>query len=175
MDFEYRLTINDHLEANQAHFKSQSFLYVAVLGISTLCITAGLFYFVFGCILIPTQLMKGCLFAVLGLILVALGVFCNPYINPLRRYAIARSWKSQPDIHEPRAIQVTEDGIIVKFPTFQSTINWQDYTHFIETKNLFMVYQDRRVFNLFPKRAFSSDHQVNQFRELLEKNIEKFR
>ncbi|NET04958.1 MAG: YcxB family protein [Merismopedia sp. SIO2A8] len=52
-------------------------------------------------------------------------------------------------------------------PRVQSTVNWQVYTKFVETKNLFIIYSSKLTFNIVPKRAFVSREDLAQFRELL--------
>lgn len=140
MNIEYRLTIKDHLEANHAHFKSQTSLYYTIWGISLFCIIVGFLCLISGFILTPAELMKKSFFLVLGSILVTLGVFSNPSFNPLRRSEIIRACESQPSIRESRTLEVTEEKLTIKSPSFHSTIDWQSYSHFIETKNLFILY-----------------------------------
>lgn len=160
MNLEYRLTFNDYLEANQAHLKSQRFSYFFLWVGSILLIVWG-----FDCILIGDILIF--------FFFVILGIFANPSFNPLQRYYLASTWKSQPSIREPITIEVTKEGLTLYSSYFKSHLKWQIYTGFIETKNLFMVYQSKRFFNWFPKRAFSSDEQVHEFRELLRTMIVK--
>ena len=162
MNLEYRLTFNDYLEANQAHLKSRRFSYFFLWVGSTLLIVWG-----FDCILIG-EIWIFFFFVILGIV-------ANPLFNPIQRYYLAYTWDSQPSIREPITIEVTKEGVSLYSPYFQSHLKWQIYTRFIETKNLFMVYQSKRFFNLFPKRAFRNHEQVNEFRELLRTMIVKTR
>ena len=68
-------------------------------------------------------------------------------------------------------LEISEEELTLSSPIFQSTLKWQIYTHFIETTNLFMVYQSKRLFNMFPKRAFSNEQELDEFRYLLERKI----
>ncbi len=154
MNLEYRITFNDFLEAHQAHLKSQRFLYLFIWIASISVVVVGVAGLFIG------DIWNFCL-------LVIVGICINPSSNVLQRYCLARIWKSQPSIREPITLEVTKEGLTVSSPSFQSNLKWQIYTHFIETKNLFMVYQSKQIFNLFPKRAFSSDEYIHEFRELL--------
>ncbi len=154
MHLEYRLTFNDFLEANQAHLKSHRFLYLVLWVVSSLMVVAGLVSILIG------NIWDSCYSIILGICIF-------PSFNLLQRYCLARTWKSQPSIREPITFEVTEEGLTVSSPYFQSNVKWQIYTGFLETKNLFMVYQSKQLYNLFPKRAFYSDEQINEFRELL--------
>ncbi len=160
MYLEYRLTFNDYLEANQAHVKSQRFSYFFLWVGSIFLMVRG-----FDCIL------SGNIW--IFFFFVILGIFANPSFNPLQRYYLARTWESQPSIRKPITIEITKEGITLYSPYFKSNLKWKIYIRFIETKNLFMIYQSNRFFNLFPKRAFSSDEQVNEFRDLLRTMIVK--
>jgi len=154
MNLEYRLTFNDFLEANQAHLKSHGFLYLFLWVVSGLMVVVGLASLLIG------DIWNFCFSVILGICI-------NPSFYLLQRYCLARTWKSQRCIREPVTLEVTEEGLTLSSPYFQSNLKWQIYTGFLETKNLFMVYQSERLFNLFPKRAFNSDEQINEFRELL--------
>lgn len=71
-------------------------------------------------------------------------------------------------------VEVNEETIKMKNPVFNSSVKWQLYIKAVETKNLFMIYQTKRLFDMIPKRAFSSNEQVEEFRELVRTKIEKF-
>ena len=154
MNLEYRITFNDFLEAHQAHLKSQRFLYLFLWFISISVVVVGVAGLLIG------RIWDFCF-------LVISSICINPSFNVLQYYCLARTWKSQPSIREPITLEVAKEGLTMSSSSFQSNLKWQIYTHFIETKNLFMVYQSKQIFNVFPKRAFSNDEQIHEFRELL--------
>lgn len=160
MNIEFRLTLKDYQEASQAHIKSQHLLYFFNWSASILFLLLG----------VVMLFSKDILFSVF---LVVIGICSNPSFNPLQNYFIARLWKSQPSIREPMTLEISEEGLTGSSPIFQSTVKWQIYTHFIETTNLFVVYQSKRLFNMFPKRAFSNEQELDEFRYLLERKIVK--
>jgi hypothetical protein len=152
MKLEYQLTLNDYLEASQGQLKSRSFL---------LWIFSILFFFM-GLLFImsnPADWTNYCFFVV--------GIFYIPLIKLNQRYQLTRIWKSQPSIREPITCEFNEEGIIFKTSSVESNVKWQFYIKFLETKKLFMLYQSHHLFNILPKRAFMSNEQLDQFRELL--------
>ncbi|MGE5657476.1 MAG: YcxB family protein [Actinomycetota bacterium] len=152
MKLEYQLTLNDYVEASQAHLKSRSIL----LWIGSIL------FFLIGILSIIFNPAEG-----MGYCFVVLGIFYIPLIKLINRYQLTRLWKSQPSIREPISLEVNEERINFKSPAFESNVKWQVYTKFRETKKLFMLYQSHHLFNILPKRAFVSNEQLDQFRELL--------
>ena len=172
MQLEYRLNLKDYQEANQTHFqKMQRLSYIFCWAVSVVFSVIGLLIVVDSILLktgIGLNIINGCLF-------LALGIFLNPALNLLQRYMIYKNWKSNPSIREPVNLEVSEEGINSQGATFQSAIKWQIFTKFLESKNLFILYQSNNLFNMIPKRAFSSDEQIEQFRDLLRTMIVKSR
>lgn len=181
MQLEYRLTLKDYQEANQTHFqKMRRLSYIFCWLLSIFFGVIGLLSVIASILLLTgmisdnnleepiSTLINGCVF-------LAVAIFVNPTLNLLQRYLIYRNWKSNPSIREPVNIEVTEEGIDFEGATFKSAIKWQIYTNFLESKNLFMLYQSNNLFNMIPKRAFSSNEQINQFRDLIGRMIVKNR
>jgi len=44
---------------------------------------------------------------------------------------------------------------------------WRAFVRFVETKNLFLLYNSEKVFTIIPKRAFASDEDIGTFRGLI--------
>lgn len=166
MQLEYRLSLKDYQEANQAHFKSQLWIYFFFW-----------FFMIVGLLFILLSFVADTKIDVFGVVYFwsfAL-IFFNPYFsNPLKNYFIARAWKNNPSLDHPITVEVEKEIIKMKTITFESSIQWQLYIKAVETKNLFMLYQAKALFNIIPKRAFSSDEQIEEFRELLRAKIVKF-
>jgi hypothetical protein len=166
MLLEYRLSFQDYQEANQAHLKSQRWIYLFFWFL----IVGGLFLLVMTLLIkrIP-DLFSSVLFLSLPLILF------NPYFsNPIKDYFLNRFWKKLPNSHHPISLEVNEETLNFKSVTYESSLQWQFFIQAIETKNIFMLYQAKALFNMLPKRAFSSDEQMAEFRELVRTKIAKF-
>lgn len=167
MQLEYRLSLKDYQEANQAHLKLQRWVYYffwffILLGLLSLIIS-----FVSGGQLDVFVIVYLLVFPV---------IFLNPYFsNPIKTYFINRAWKGLPNLHHPISFEANAEILQIKTINSESSIQWQLYTKAVETKNLFMLYQGKRLFYILPKRAFSSNEQVEEFRELVRTKIEKFK
>lgn len=178
MQIEYRLSLKDYQEANRTYLKLKrssyfSFWFAILVGLFFLIIS--LPFLLFNTFTMPRDnwLLICFLFSIYALSLPI--IFFNPYFsNPITTYFINRVWKGLPNLHHPIRVEVNEE--ILKFKTInsESITQWQLYTKAVETKNLFMLYRAKTVFYMIPKRAFDSDEPVDEFRELLRNNIEKF-
>jgi hypothetical protein len=70
------------------------------------------------------------------------------------------------------AVIAGDEGLTVTTPACESKMRWFVYTHWQETLNLFLVYrQFDLMFDIFPKRAFANDTQIDDFRKLLSNNL----
>jgi hypothetical protein len=166
MQLAYRLSLKDFQEANQAHFKSQFWVYWAFWIFLLLGILSLILYFLGGQQLDFFLIVCPFFFPI---------ICFNPYSsNPLKNYIIKLDWKGLHNLHHPMTVEVNEETIKMKNPVFNSSVKWQLYIKAVETKNLFMIYQTKRLFDMIPKRAFSSNEQVEEFRELVRTKIEKF-
>ena len=170
MQIEYRLSPKDYQEASQAHFKSQLWIYFVFW-----------FFIMFGLLSLiidfvsERQLDVFVITITIITLLVPPVLFLNPYFsNPLKNYFINLTWKNFPNLHNPITVESSEEIIKINIMNSESNIQWQVYLKVIETKKIFMLYQAKALFFIIPKRAFSSNEQVDEFRELLHKNIEKF-
>ena len=75
-------------------------------------------------------------------------------------------WKQQPALHGALIYDVDEGGIVVTTETSKSEMKWETFTRFAESKNLFMLFAGKYLFYLIPKRAFDSEANLAEFREL---------
>lgn len=160
MKFEYRLQVNDIKEANQAHSQKGLLIYCFVL-IGILLLIS----------ILPLLMQGGASFSeiITSIVLPNLLIFAIVYfcMRIARNFAINRTWNSQPGLKNEISVETLEDGLQINTALLESKMKWLIFTHWRETPNLFMVYQSNNCFNLFPKRAFSDNEQINEFRELL--------
>ena len=82
------------------------------------------------------------------------------------------TWRRTNFWHELISLQVTESGLELENTKFNITLKWQFYSHFLETKKLFVIYpcESSSMPHLFPKKAFNRE-QCQLFRELLYSKI----
>jgi YcxB-like protein len=93
-----------------------------------------------------------------------------PKANPLRFWSIPRLWKRSPQMQQPINLSISETGINFQIQGFQDFKQWQYYKHFRETKNMFLLYYSESLYYILPKRAFSGQEQMSQFRDVLSQN-----
>lgn len=67
-------------------------------------------------------------------------------------------------------LEISEDGITTSTAAARSELKWVCFIGYHEDKNLFLLYQQPRLFNIVPKRAFAPG-EMGQFRELLKRKI----
>ncbi len=88
------------------------------------------------------------------------------------RMSIRRSFRRDNRLQQQFEAVVSQDGIDISSPTGSSKYEWSAFTRYVESKNLFLVYQAPRVFNVFPKRAFAPGEEES-FRGLLSERVGK--
>jgi YcxB-like protein len=65
---------------------------------------------------------------------------------------------------------ISEEGIQLHTESADSQAKWSNYIRLLESEKVFLLYISKRLFNIFPKRAFGSG-EVDQFRELSRKHV----
>jgi hypothetical protein len=171
MNFEFQLNSNDYEEASLAELERAS--QAERRTIHNLALLIGLFFLLMGII------SKENGFLVVGVFLVAMPVLCKIFvITDLLKMPIANST----NYGEPMTVEVIGEGLALNTPSWQGTFKWEAFRFFIETRNLLVIYPVSSVypvssskFIIVPKRAFSGEEQLWDFRELLHKNIGKSR
>jgi YcxB-like protein len=69
-------------------------------------------------------------------------------------------------------VKVSDERLIISTVDMKAIIKWSAYTYWQETPNLFLVYsRNDTLYTIFPKRAFTNDDNINEFRELLRTRI----
>lgn len=176
MQIEYRLSLRNYQEANQTHLKLLRWNYF-LFWFSTLF---GLFFLLL--FLLSLLDDKPIVFTVLFLLFPTVWflffpiILFNPYFsNPIKSYFRERDWKNLVYLHQPMSVEVTEEMLKFKSSNFERSVEWQFYIQAVETNQLFIFYEANPSFYMIPKRAFSSDQQVEEFRELVLTKIEKFK
>jgi YcxB-like protein len=84
------------------------------------------------------------------------------------------TWRRTNFWHELASLQVTESGLELENAKVNIKVKWQFYSHFLETKNLFLIYpcESANLPHLFPKKAFNRE-QRQVFRELVCSKIQE--
>jgi hypothetical protein len=77
-------------------------------------------------------------------------------------------WDNYPGLTRPKTVEITASGIVFKDAVSSAEYRWEAFVDFEETKTLFLFYTSPRTAQFVPKRAFTSEEQVNAMRALME-------
>jgi YcxB-like protein len=80
------------------------------------------------------------------------------------------AFKKEASLKLKNTIVISEEGFETLNATGKSTLNWSAFIRFTETRNIFMLYVQSRMFHLIPKHALSPE-DVDGLRELLKRHI----
>ena len=86
------------------------------------------------------------------------------------RLSIRRSFRQDNRLQQPFEAVVSQDGIDISSQTGSSKYAWSAFTRYAESRNLFLLYQAPKIFNVFPKRAFAPGEEES-FRSLLSERL----
>lgn len=188
MNFEYQLSSHDCEEASLAVINRSSEAESRTVHKWVLLI--GVFFFLMGIILKE----KG--FLVVGVSLLSLPIFCKLFVQTnveeiykydeesgmvIKQDRETGNLANSTNYGEPMTVQVIGEGLILNTPSWQGTFKWENFHSFSETNNLLAIYGMPSLYHvsdsnfIIPKRAFSEEEQLSDFRELLCRNIGKRR
>ncbi len=68
-------------------------------------------------------------------------------------------------------IEASDAGLAVHSAYGESKVSWSAYMAWAEVKSVFVILPQPRIYVPIPERAFTAE-QLNEFRELLRRNIE---
>ena len=192
MNFEFQLNYNDCEEPRREYFKTTSESKGSEKRtIHKWVLLIGLFFLLMGMISQDKR------FLVVGVILLSLPIFCKIFVQTgveeiyeiydvesdigvdrqLEMMSIANSANCGP----PMTVEVIGEGLVLNTPAWQGTFKWENFEFFTETINLLVIYPVPSLYPvpkstfIIPKRAFSGEEQLWDFREVLHHNIGKRR
>jgi hypothetical protein len=79
-------------------------------------------------------------------------------------------FRRMPSAQDPMTVIVTDSGMQIRSPHYDSQVNWSTYIGWAEEESVFVVFPQPRIYIPLPKRAFTVD-QVGEFREILRRNV----
>jgi hypothetical protein len=107
----------------------------------------------------------------IGCVALALILWFDP-IRPLRaRLAFRMNSRVYTD---PSEVTFDEAGVHARTRTYDVKRSWAAYSTVLESDRLFLLVYGKGVYATIPKRAFSSEPQIQAFREMLQRRIGKF-
>ncbi len=92
-------------------------------------------------------------------------------IVPLRYLLHKRAYRENPTFAGLTVAKFDERLIAVENPNGNSQLNWSIYERAMESDSYFMPMISKRSFSIIPKRSFTSEAEMNSFRDLLESKL----
>jgi hypothetical protein len=89
------------------------------------------------------------------------------YLLPRKFRKLYRQWKYLPACD----CEIGDEGISIVNSLGNSKIPWDYWRKWRENKYIFILYPVDNLFNVWPKRCFSSEQDINDFRKLLIEKI----
>jgi len=161
LQFDY--TFEDYLEAARAHGKRSLLFTVSWYFIATIVALAA------GVTAVQAIQQEPVSLNVLGMLIPASFLFVT---SPLFVRLMARKqWNQQPQSQGRIDYEITPDVLRAATKTSTAEMTWAGFIRFVETKNLFLLYPNKLIFHIIPKRAFASLDELASFRELAASKI----
>ncbi len=164
MRFEYRLTLNEYKESNQAH-SNQIYLKFGIACVGMCLLIKGLLL-----LLKTTVSIQELLLEVIQQGLVV-GIISFPEFYMMHQVSMKLAWNNAPLIKDETVVEFNDEELTINTPLSKYTLKWAAYTHWKETLNLFLVYQSDNSSSIFPKRSFVNEEQIDRLRELLRSKL----
>lgn len=98
------------------------------------------------------------------------GIVMGLGLTFFQRLLVWFSFARDKRLHDAFEAVISDSGIEVSRSNVASKYGWNAFVRYLETKNLFLVYQGPQVFSVFPKRAFTTE-EVDAFRSLLNQRL----
>jgi hypothetical protein len=86
------------------------------------------------------------------------------------RYSARRQFRGSPTAQSPMTLGITDAGLEIHSAHSDSKVAWSAFVAWAESKSLFVILPQPRIYIPIPKRAFTEE-QVSEFREILRRNI----
>ena len=162
-DLEFDYTFEDYLEASRLSSRRRRLATVSWYFLAIMFILAAIFTAVEAVLHDPISV------SIEEMLIAAVFLFLT---SPLFLRIIVRvRWKMQPQLQSRVHYQITPDAVRAATNTSKGETTWEGFVRFIETKNVFLLYPNKLIFHIIPKRAFASPDELASFRALATSKI----
>lgn len=100
-------------------------------------------------------------------VLLLLVVFCALFVVPAQMY------KGSEKLKQDYELVFSEEGIKFKTADIDSNLKWDLYKRWIENQDFFILYHGKNEFSVIPKRVFKDHAELNGFKELIKRKIDR--
>jgi|HubBroStandDraft_6_1064221.scaffolds.fasta_scaffold138088_4 hypothetical protein len=101
---------------------------------------------------------------------IAFGVAWLTWMLLAPRFFSKRQFRNNPMAQSPITVDISEAGFRFHNAHADSNVAWSAYVGWEESKSVFVIMPQPRIYVTIPKRAFTEE-QVREFREILRRNI----
>jgi hypothetical protein len=126
--------------------------------------------FLFAVISSPTNGMPSVwLGSVFGIMFAPVFLYAMVYVGS---YSSARSiLRNTPALQGSTVWAFTENGISVVGPTARGELQWNSFLRVRETREQFLLYQNKNLANVIPKRSFATHTEISRLREMIRRQV----
>ena len=160
---EYQLTAQDVVDANLGHLKSSRVRYVLWFVGAVNLIWVG------NCIITRSRPFADYYWSLF------LGLFLTIGYPLLTSVSARAAFRKQPAMQKPASAAYSPEGLTMESALYTGETKWPAFVSYLETPRLFVLYHGPRAFRPIPKRAFTNDADLREFRALLEEKIGVYR
>lgn len=86
-------------------------------------------------------------------------------------FAANSAIKNTPAMQGPTVWTLTDHGIVIVGPTARGELQWNSFLQVRETRQQFLLYQNKDQANVIPKRCFAGQAEIGRFREMLRSRV----
>jgi hypothetical protein len=95
-------------------------------------------------------------------------VLISPWGMRLINYVL---WNIHRSLHKVITFEINDRSVVAATESWRSEMNWETFTRFVESRNVFVLYTNGYIFYMLPKRAFDGEAEVAKFRELAQSRV----
>jgi hypothetical protein len=162
---EIRLSLDDLIAAYRVHARASLLRSLAIV---TAAVTVGGLWSVSKSLSVMTIAN---VFVVLALILafgIGIGILSQRFAIPFRA---RRIYRQQKNLQRPYQLSWDDANVRTASAEGSAATPWNDFLKWREGKYTFLLYRSDMLFQMFPKRAFHDQTQIDEFRRLAQQHI----
>jgi hypothetical protein len=103
---------------------------------------------------------------------IAFGIIWFAWMLGAPRFFARRQFRNMPSAQWPITLDISDSGLDIHTPHSESRATWSAYMAWGESKSVFVIMPQPRIYVPIPKRAFTPE-QIGEFRDILRRNVSK--
>lgn len=110
-------------------------------------------------------------FSWFSILLLVCAVLFAGFIGFQYLYVPVMTFRKTSKFKDEYHLTFTEEGILFETDTIHSELKWDVYTIFWESEDCYYLVQEKHVYTILPKRAFSGDAEKLAFERMAEQGL----